>query len=234
MKQFSEINIDGALIKQGEAKLSRVDEKIIELQNGCICCTLREGLKFVVLYFFFPIFIYMRLDLLVEIVKLAKQKVFDYLLIESSGISEPLQVAETFTFADSEGNSLSNLAQLDTCVTVVDCFNWLKDYNSKDSLQNRGQATSPKDSRNVTDLLIEQVEFANVIILNKIDLVSKDELKQLEGIMKKLNPDSKIIHSVYSKIDLTQVLNTNLFSIEKAEQQPGWLKVMQIQGSIDE
>lgn len=135
-----------------------------------------------------------------EIVNIAKQRRFDYLLIESSGISEPMPVAETFTFEDVDGNSLSKLAKLDACVTVIDCYNWLKDYNSNDSLQDRGQAAMKTDERNVTDLLIDQVEFANIIILNKVDLVSPQEVSELEGIIKKLNPEAKIIRSIYSKV----------------------------------
>jgi G3E family GTPase len=214
---YSEINIDASLIKNGESALRKVEEKIVELQNGCICCTLRE-------------------DLLVEIVQLAKEKRFDYLLIESSGISEPMQVAETFTFADEEGNSLAKLARLDTCATVVDCLNFFKDYCSSDSLEDRGQAATKtglvsslimltfKDERKITTLLVEQIEFANVILLNKTDLVSKEELAKVIYMVKKLNPDADIVETNYSKVPLEKVLNTKKFDLTKAEQLPGWLK----------
>ena len=160
--------MDASLIKQGA--ISHVTDKLIEMQNGCICCTLRE-------------------DLLTEIVRIAKLRSFDYILIESTGIGEPLQVAETFTFEDSEGNSLSKLATLDTCVTVLDCFNFFKDYSTLETLRDRGQAATKADERTVVDLLVDQIEFADVIILNKTDMVTEIELNKVESIIKRLNPD---------------------------------------------
>jgi len=205
VNDMSEVNIDSSLIKNGGAQLSRTDEKLVEMSNGCICCTLRE-------------------DLLIEIDKLAKENKFDYLLIESTGISEPLPVAETFVFEDEYGNSLSNISKLDTMVTVVDAFNFMKDYESEDDLNTRGESLGEEDDRSVVDLLIEQIEFANVIILNKKDLVSEHDLNKLKSIIKTFNPDAKVIESSFGEIDLNEILNTNLFDFQKASQAPGWLK----------
>lgn len=205
VNDMSEINIDSALIKNGNAQLSRTDEKLVEMSNGCICCTLRE-------------------DLLIEINKLAKAKKFDYLLIESTGISEPLPVAETFTFEDENGNSLSDISRLDTMVTVVDAFNFMKDYHSDDELFKRGESLGEEDDRTVVDLLIDQIEFANVIILNKTDLVEKSDLEKLKIIIQTFNPDAEILDSTFGKVDLDKILNTNLFDFEKASQSAGWLK----------
>lgn len=205
VNDMSEINIDSNLVKNGGSQLSRTDEKLIEMSNGCICCTLRE-------------------DLLVEISKLAKQDKFDYLLIESTGISEPLPVAETFVFQDEEGVSLSDISKLDTMVTVVDVFNFMKDYISDQELSSRGESLGEDDDRTVVDLLIEQIEFANVILLNKIDLVSREQIDELKIIINKFNPDAKIIESKFSQIDLNEILNTSLFDFQKASQSAGWLK----------
>lgn len=205
VNDMSEINIDAALVNNGGAQLSRTEEKMVEMSNGCICCTLRE-------------------DLLLEVDKLAKEGKFDYLLIESTGIAEPLPVAETFTFEDENGNSLSNIAKLDTMVTVLDAFNFLKDYSSDEMLQDRGEAAGEEDERTIVDLLIEQVEFADVIVLNKTDLVSEKDLNELENIIKKLNPEAKIVHSSFGKVPLDTVLDTNLFDFEKASMSAGWLK----------
>ncbi|VTY21491.1 Putative metal chaperone YciC [Xylophilus ampelinus] len=153
VNDMSEVNIDAALVRDGGAELSRTEEKLVEMSNGCICCTLRE-------------------DLLVEVRALARQKRFDHLVIESTGISEPLPVAETFTFEDDTGRSLSDIARLDTMVTVVDAFNFLRDYEGADTLGGRGQSLGEEDTRSVVDLLIEQVEFCDVLVLNKLDLVS--------------------------------------------------------------
>jgi G3E family GTPase len=207
VNDMSEVNIDASLVKSGQAKLDHVNEKMVEMQNGCICCTLRE-------------------DLLVNIAQLAKEKKFDYLVIESSGISEPLPVAETFTFEDNEGNSLSKFARLDTCVTVIDAFNFLKDFNSLDTLESRGQAATKTDERSVTCLLTDQVEFADVIVINKLDTISDTQLKTLEGIIKKLNPEAHIIKTKQSQVPLEAILNTGKFDFEKAEKRPGWLKEM--------
>jgi G3E family GTPase len=207
VNDMSEVNIDAALIKKGDAALNHVEEKLVEMQNGCICCTLRE-------------------DLLIEVKKLAEEKRFDYLLIESTGISEPMQVAETFTFEDAQGKSLAEHARLDTMVTMVDCFNLMKNFHSLDKLCDRGEAVSKDDSRNIVDLLVEQIEFANVIIMNKTDLVSEKELGTLEGLLHKLNPAAKILKCTFAKVDITQVLNTQSFSFERASLAPGWLKTM--------
>lgn len=207
VNDMSEVNIDAALVEKGGSALSRTDEKLVEMSNGCICCTLRE-------------------DLLVEVTKLAKEGRFDHLVIESTGVSEPLPVAETFTFTDENGVSLSSVAKLDTMVTVVDAFNFLKDYLESQDLRERGVALSEEDDRTITDLLVDQIEFADVIILNKTDLVTPEELRSVEGILRGLNPDAKVIHSEKSKVDLKEVLNTGRFSFERASQSAGWLKEM--------
>jgi G3E family GTPase len=204
VNDMSEINIDARQVKHGGAALSRVDEKLVEMQNGCICCTLRE-------------------DLLVEIGRLAKEQRFDYLLIESTGISEPLPVAETFTFEDTNGTSLSDVAQLDTLVTVVDARNFLDDWNSRDELKDRAIQLNNLDDRSVVDLLVEQVEFANVLVVSKIDLVSSVELARLSEILKHLNPAARIVHADHGKVPLDTVLDTQLFDFEAASQAPGWL-----------
>jgi len=205
VNDMSEINIDAELIKNSKNSLSRREEKLIELSNGCICCTLRE-------------------DLLIEVDKLAKEGIFDYLLIESTGISEPLPVAETFVFEDENGNSLSNISKLDTMVTMVDAFNFLNDYASQDELIDRGESMGEEDQRSVVDLLVDQIEFSNVLIINKADLVSIEELDKLKNILRKLNSSAKIITSKFGKVDLKEVLNTNLFDFEKASLAPGWMK----------
>lgn len=168
VNDMSEVNIDAALVRDGGAELSRTDEKLVEMSNGCICCTLRE-------------------DLLLEVNRLAKERRFDQLVIESTGISEPLPVAETFTFDDESGQSLSDVARLDTMVTVVDAFNFLRDYSSQDSLQVRGESLGDEDARTVVDLLIEQIEFCDVIVLNKTDLIDATDREQLTAILTRLN-----------------------------------------------
>ena len=205
VNDMSEVNIDASLIAGGGANLSRTDEKLVEMSNGCICCTLRE-------------------DLLVEITKLAREKRFDYLLIESTGISEPLPVAETFTFEDENGKSLSQVARLDTMVTVVDAFNFLKDYSESEDLKDRALELGEEDDRTITDLLVDQIEFSNVLVLNKTDLVSEEELLQVEGILRHLNPGAKILRSEKSRVPLKEILDTKLFSFEKASASAGWLK----------
>jgi len=205
VNDMSEVNIDAALVREGGAELSRTDEKLVEMSNGCICCTLRE-------------------DLLLEIGRLAREGRFDYLVIESTGISEPLPVAETFTFEDEDGKGLSQLARLDTMVTVVDACNFLKDYSSYDNLQARGESLGEEDDRTVVDLLIEQIEFCDVIIINKIDLVSSEEVEQLEIIIHKLNPRAKIHHAKFGMIPLDDILNTKLFDFKQASQAAGWLQ----------
>lgn len=205
VNDMSEINIDAALIKQGDAKLSRTEEKLVEMQNGCICCTLRE-------------------DLLVEVSKLAREGRFDYLVIESTGISEPLPVAETFTFEDTEGKSLSDLARLDTMVTVVDAANFLREYEKADFLKDRGQALGEEDNRTVADLLIEQVEFCDVIVLNKLDLISVAQKERLKAILQGLNPRAEIVEASFGKVPLEKVLDTRKFDFEEAAKSPKWLK----------
>ncbi|MCZ8385969.1 zinc metallochaperone GTPase ZigA [Achromobacter xylosoxidans] len=205
VNDMSEVNIDARLVREGGAALSRADEKLVEMSNGCICCTLRE-------------------DLLIEIRRLAAEGRFDYLLIESTGISEPLPVAETFTFRDEDGASLSDLARLDTMVTVVDAFNFLRDYASHDSLAARGETLGDEDGRTVVDLLIEQVEFCDVMVLNKTDLVAADELARLEAILRKLNPRADIVRGEFGRVPLARVLDTGRFDFEEAARAPGWLK----------
>lgn len=206
VNDMSDINIDAAVIKN-DVSLNRSDEKLVEMSNGCICCTLRE-------------------DLLIEVNKLAKDGRFDYLVIESTGISEPLPVAETFTFADEDGISLSDIATLDTMVTVVDAVNFLKDYDEAKYLQDTSESLGEEDERSVSDLLVDQVEFADVILISKTDLVSLSDIEKLTAIIKVLNTHAKIIPISAGEIDINAVLNTGLFDFERAAQAPGWLKEM--------
>lgn len=206
VNDMSEINIDAAIV-QNEVSLHRSDEKLVEMSNGCICCTLRE-------------------DLLIEVGKLAKNRQFDYLVIESTGISEPLPIAETFTFADEDGVSLSDVATLDTMVTVVDAVNFLKDYEEAQSLQEKGESLGEEDERSVADLLVDQVEFADVILISKTDLVESSDKDRLIAILKTLNTHSQIIPISHGEVDVDMVLNTKLFNFERAQQAPGWLKEM--------
>lgn len=206
VNDMSELNIDASLVKS-EVSLNRSDEKLVEMSNGCICCTLRE-------------------DLLLEVNKLAKEGRFDYLVIESTGISEPLPVAETFTFADEDGISLSDIATLDTMVTVVDAVNFLKDYDEAQYLQDAGESLGDEDERSVADLLIDQVEFADVLLISKTDLVKATDIERLNAILKVLNTHAKIIPISSGKVDINSVLNTGLFNFERAQQAPGWLKEM--------
>lgn len=203
VNDMSEVNIDAALVNH-EVQLDRVDEKLIEMSNGCICCTLRE-------------------DLLIEINRLAKERRFDYLVIESTGISEPLPVAETFTFRDDDGAGLSDVARLDTMVTVVDAVNFSVDLDEADDLQARGESLGEEDERTVSDLLIDQVEFADVIILNKIDMITSDERERLEHGLRQLNRHAEIIDARFSKVPLNKVIGTGHFDFERAAQSPGWL-----------
>ncbi len=205
VNDMSEVNIDAALVRDGGAALSRTDEKLVEMSNGCICCTLRE-------------------DLLIEVNRLARAEKFDHLVIESTGISEPLPVAETFTFADDDGVSLSAVARLDTMVTVVDAWNFLRDYHSSEGLQARGESLGDKDERTVVDLLIEQIEFCDVLVLNKIDLIDEVERKKLLAILHSLNPRAKIELTEFGQVSLAKVLNTGLFDFDEAAQAPGWLQ----------
>ena len=206
VNDMSEINIDAAMV-QSEVSLSHKEEKLIEMSNGCICCTLRE-------------------DLLLEVNKLAKDGRFDYLVIESTGISEPLPVAETFTFADENGVSLSDVATLDTMVTVVDAVNFLKDYDDAKYLQESGESLGEDDERSVADLLVDQVEFADVLLINKTDLVDSSDTDRLIAILKTLNTHARIIPISHGQVNIEDILNTGLFNFERAQQAPGWLKEM--------
>jgi G3E family GTPase len=206
VNDMSEVNIDSATITN-EVSLNRSDEKLIEMSNGCICCTLRE-------------------DLLLEVTKLAKEGRFDYLVVESTGISEPLPIAETFTFSDEDGVSLSDVATLDTMVTVVDAVNFLKDYEEASSLQEVGESLGEEDERSVSDLLVDQVEFADVILISKTDLVDVSDIARLIAILKTLNTHAKISPITQGEVDIDAVLNTGLFDFERAQSAPGWLKEM--------
>jgi len=206
VNDMSEINIDSAIV-QSEVSLNRSEEKLVEMSNGCICCTLRE-------------------DLLEEVTKLSKEGRFDYLVIESTGISEPLPVAETFTFADENGVSLSDVADLDTMVTVVDAVNFMNDYDQAKYLQDTGESLGEEDERSVADLLVDQVEFADVILISKTDLVSSADIERLTAILKTLNTDAKIVPISQGQVNIDEVLNTGLFDFERAQQAPGWLKEM--------
>ena len=206
VNDMSEVNIDASIVKN-DVSLNHSEEKLVEMSNGCICCTLRE-------------------DLLVEVNRLAKDGNFDYLLIESTGISEPLPVAETFTFADENGVSLSDIARLDTMVTVVDAVNFSKDYEEAKYLQETGESLGEEDERSVADLLVDQVEFADVILISKTDLVSEEHVANLIAILRSLNTTAKIIPITNGNIEIDQVLGTQLFDFEKAQLAPGWLKEM--------
>lgn len=205
VNDMSEVNVDAELVKS-ENTLSRTEEKLVEMSNGCICCTLRE-------------------DLMIEVERLAKENRFDYLLIESTGISEPVPVAQTFSFIDEEnGIDLSRFSYVDTMVTVVDAFNFFNDFGSAEQLVDRQLTDIEDDFRTIVNLLTDQVEFANVIILNKVDLVSKDDIGVLRSAIKKLNPSARIIESSFCQIDSKDILNTGLFNFEEAEQSAGWIE----------
>ncbi|MBV6646973.1 MAG: GTP-binding protein [Cyclobacteriaceae bacterium] len=205
VNDMSEVNVDADLVKN-ENTLSRTEEKLVEMSNGCICCTLRE-------------------DLMVEVEKLARENKFDYLLIESTGISEPIPVAQTFSFVDEEnGIDLSKFSYIDTMVTVVDAFNFFKDFGSPEKLMDRELTDMEGDDRTIVNLLTDQVEFANVIVLNKADLVNSETLGVLSSTIRKLNPNARIIESSYSKVSPKAILNTGLFDFEEAEQSAGWLE----------
>ncbi|OMP68352.1 GTP-binding protein [Domibacillus epiphyticus] len=204
VNDMSEINIDGALIKQGG--FSRTEEKLVEMQNGCICCTLRD-------------------DLMKEVDKLVKKGDIDYIVIESTGISEPIPVAQTFMYVDEElGINLSQYCRLDTMVTVVDGNRFWHDFASGDTLIDRKEANDETDTREVVDLLIDQIEFANVILLNKTDLLEEDDIEELYGVLLKLNPDAQIMKSSFSNVPLDRVLDTHLFDFDKASEGAGWIK----------
>ena len=208
VNDMSEVNVDAQLVRS-ENTLSRTEEKLVEMSNGCICCTLRE-------------------DLMLEVERLAKENRFDYLLIESTGISEPLPVAQTFSFVNEEkGIDLSRFSRLDTLVTVVDAFNFYKDFGSADTVYSKMLNDDPEDQRSIVNLLTDQIEFANVIIINKADLVSNETLEELSAILRKLNPGAKIISTSHSKVDLKEVLNTGYFNFEEASNSAGWQAELQ-------
>lgn len=214
VNDMAEVNIDSALIRNGS--LVQAEEKLVELQNGCICCTLRE-------------------DLLLEVTKLAKAGAFDAIVIESTGISEPMQVAETFTFEDEAGKSLQEIARLDTCVTVVDSSLFRENMSSILSLSEkfREKESIPEDDdRNVCDLLLDQLEFADVILLNKADLVPRKEMDSLKAAIKMINPRAKVFTTTRSVIPLENVLCTGLFDLEKASNAPGWLASLRGEGPL--
>lgn len=202
---MSEVNIDAALVRDGGANLSRTDEQLVEMTNGCICCTLRD-------------------DLLKEVRRLSQQGRFDYLLIEGTGIAEPLPVATTFDFRDEHGESLSDVARLDAMVTVVDAANLLKDYSSSDFLRDRGETAGEGDDRALVDLLVEQIEFADVVVLNKVSQTPAHDLDLARKIIRSLNPDADLIETDFGRAPLDKVLDTGRFDFDKAEQHPLWFK----------
>ena len=205
VNDMSEVNIDADLVREGGSDLSRTDEKLVEMSNGCICCTLRD-------------------DLLAEVRRLAETGRFDYLLIEGTGIAEPLPVAATFEFRDEDGLSLSDVARLDTMVTVVDAAHLLKDYGSRDFLRDRGETAGESDERTLVDLLVDQIEFADVVVLNKISDATAEQRDAVRKIVRALNPDAKLVEADFGRVPLDAVLDTGLFDHEKAEQHPLWYK----------
>jgi G3E family GTPase len=205
VNDMSEVNIDAALIRDGGAQLSRTEEKLVEFTNGCICCTLRD-------------------DLLAEVRRLADEGRFDYLLIESTGISEPLPVAATFAVRDAEGRSLADISRLDTMVTVVDAASLLSDFFSSDLLSDRGESLGEDDQRALVDLITDQIEFANVIVLNKIDRLSGKGLRTATALARALNPTARLVHSNWGEVPPGQILNTRLFDFEQAQAAPGWAR----------
>ncbi|WP_299312090.1 GTP-binding protein [uncultured Aquimarina sp.] len=208
VNDMSEINIDVQLVKN-ENTLSRTEEKLVEMSNGCICCTLRE-------------------DLMIEVEKLAKEQRFDYLIIESTGISEPIPVAQTFSFASEDGQlDLSKFSYVDTMVTVVDGYNFLKDFSSPQYLTDRNLTNIEGDDRTIVNLLTDQIEFANVILLNKVDLITESELRNLYDIIHKLNPNARVIPTQNSQVSIREVIDTGLFDFEEAEASAGWIQELE-------
>lgn len=215
VNDMSEVNIDAQLI-ENENILSRTEEKLVELSNGCICCTLRE-------------------DLMQEVEKLAKEKRFDYLIIESTGISEPVPVAQTFSFIDEEkGIDLSQFSYIDTMVTVIDCFNFFNDFGTNELLKDRNLSNMEGDYRTIVNLLTDQIEFANVIILNKTDLVDTKTTELLKAAIHKLNPGAKIISSSFGKVATREILHTGLFDFEEAQNSAGWQKELEAESHTPE
>ncbi|AHC19770.1 MULTISPECIES: GTP-binding protein [Paenibacillus] len=215
VNDMSEVNIDAELVKK-EGGLSRTEEKLVELSNGCICCTLRE-------------------DLLLEVKKLTEQGDFDYILIESTGISEPVPIAQTFTYVDKgTGIDLASLAKLDCMVTVVDANRFWHDFESGETLLDRRQATGEDDTRDISDLLIDQIETCDVLILNKCDLVQPAELDKLEGVLRRLQPEARIIRTSKGKVAPSDILNTGLFNFDKASQSAGWIRELELESHTPE
>ncbi|MDW5598787.1 GTP-binding protein [Conexibacter stalactiti] len=206
VNDMSEVNVDAQLVQRGDAAVDHVAERLVEMSNGCICCTLRE-------------------DLLIEVARLAREGRFDALLIESTGISEPLPVAETFTFADAAGESLGDVARLDTMVTVIDASTFLEECDGVEDLNQRGVGLGPEDDRAIVDLLVDQVEFCDVAIVNKCDLVDHDTVARIEAIVRTLNPGARIVRATNAEVPLRLVLDTGSFDLERAEQAAGWLQV---------
>ncbi|WP_052494241.1 GTP-binding protein [Nitrosospira sp. NpAV] len=211
VNDMSEVNIDASLIERSTenagAALSRTEERLVEMSNGCICCTLRE-------------------DLLTEVRKLSVEGRFDYLLIESTGIGEPMPVAATFDFRDEEGSSLNDIARIDTMVTVVDAVNLLDDFSSEDSLAQRGEVAGDEDNRTLASLLTEQIEFADVIVVSKVDRVSLNKLREVTGAIKALNPVAEIVYAEHGDVPLRKILGTGRFDLDRASGMAGWAKEM--------
>ncbi|MER5208003.1 GTP-binding protein [Streptomyces sp. NPDC002825] len=205
VNDMSEINIDAALVRGGDAALSRTEERLVEMTNGCICCTLRD-------------------DLLEEVDRLAREGRFDHLLIESSGISEPMPVAATFAFPRDDGATLGDLARLDTMATVVDAANFLPELAAGDGLTERGLAPYEDDERTVSDLLMDQIEFADVIVLNKLDLVGHEDAERLAATLERLNPAARIVTATHGRVPTAELLGTGLFDLDRAQQAPGWVR----------
>jgi G3E family GTPase len=204
VNDMSDVNIDAELVRSGDAALSHTEEKMVEMTNGCICCTLRE-------------------DLLLEVGKLAREGRFDHLLIESTGVSEPMPVAETFTFSDESGKSLSEISYIDTMVTVVDAYNFFRDFTAVDKLKDRGEAIGEQDERTIVHLLSDQIDFADVILLNKTDLITGEQRHTIHGMIRALNPQAKIHDTVDAKVPLAAVMGTGLYDQKRSEQHKGWL-----------
>jgi G3E family GTPase len=205
VNDMSEVNIDAALITEGA--LDRVEERLVELSNGCICCTLRE-------------------DLLVEVGRLAREGRFDYLLVESTGISEPMPVAAAFATELEDGSCLSDVARLDTMVTVVDVTSFADELIAADDLDERGLGVDPSDDRCIADLIVDQVEFADVLVLSKCDLVSPDEAGEVEALLRQLNPTARVVRAYHGRVPLSEVLDTHRFDFATAEQMPGWVRAL--------
>jgi G3E family GTPase len=205
VNDMSEVNIDAALVEKGGADLSRTDETLVEMSNGCICCTLRD-------------------DLLNEVRRLAEERRFDYLLIESTGIAEPMPIASTFEFRDADGRCLADVARLDTMVTVVDAANLIANYSTADLLKDRGQEAGEDDERSIVSLLVDQMEFANVVLLNKIDVASEDDIKAARSIIRSHNCKAEIVETVNANVRLGAILDTRRFSFEAAHRHPDWAK----------